>query len=526
MIKEDKVLITGHSRNLKHFLSLNYFIKVGEKIWINPYHLSKGSPSIVTCICSNCNKEVKNLFKEYYLYTNGLKDKYYCNSCKYIKSEKTSYEKYGVSNPMKNNEVKEKLKQTILNKYGVDHFSKTPNYKKTFKKTCISKWGTTNPFSNQEVKNKIKNTNLERLGVNYPMQNKDVVLKSEQTCIDNWGKKRYSETDNYKNIIDNKTKKRFSINLGNEYNIVEYINNIFTIDHKKCNTQFTTHKGLIYTRYRTNKIICTNCNPIGLVNSSLEIEVRNFLDDYNVEYVTNTKSLLNGTELDIFIPSYNVALEINGVYWHSELFKDKFYHTRKTLTCLDKGIDLIHIWEDDWLYKKDIIKSIILNRLNMTPNKIWARNCKISLIDTKNAKEFLNKNHIQGYSLSSIKIGLLYNNELVSLMTFKQKNINTKKEYELTKFCNKINYNVIGGASKLFNHFTKNNNLDTIISHVDISQFLGSIYKILGFKKLSLSKPNYYWVIDGIRENKLIYKEEKEYYKIYSTGQEKYIYTK
>lgn len=545
MIKEKEVLIKGHPRNLKHFLGLGYSIKVGEEISVKPEHLLKGSGTILTCICTNCSKERKNAFKDYYLYTNGCSSIYYCNSCKYIKSEQTSIKKYGVSNPMKDIGVQEVLKKSMMDRYGVDHFSKTKKFKKQFQETCIDKWGVANPFMDNDIKEKIKNTNMERLGVYYPMQSEEVVNKSNTTCNEKWGKDKYSETEQHKENFYRLTKKRYIEMLPSEYEVIDYSNEKFSIKHKKCGNIFTTHKGLVYTRHRTNKIICTECNPLNPKESSIEIEVRFFLDENNIEYITNSRTLLDGQEIDIFIPKYNLALEINGLYWHSEVYRDNFYHRNKTLKCIEKGIELIHIWEDDWVNKKEIVKSILSNRIKIISERIFARNCTIDLIGSSEARTFLDKNHIQGYSSSSLKIGLKYNNKLVSLMTFGWRHTNGKKEYELIRYCNKINTQIVGGASKLFNFFSMNNSYDQIISYADISIFNGGLYKKLGFEKTNLSKPNYYWVVKNTRRHRFNYTKKKlvssgydvnkteveimhelGYYRIFSTGQEKWIFQK
>ena len=162
------------------------------------------------------------------------------------------------------------------------------------------------------------------------------------------------------------------------------------------------------------------------------------------------------------------------MWWHNELNKDKNYHLSKTEECEKQGIQLIHIWEDDWLYKKDIVKSIILNKLNK--NKIiYARKCKIKEIKNDLYRKFLDDNHIQGYINSKIKIGLFYDDELVSLMTFGNRRVAMGKkstnddEYELLRFCNKLNTNIIGGASKLFKYFIDTYKPEEITTYADRS---------------------------------------------------------
>jgi hypothetical protein len=170
----------------------------------------------------------------------------------------------------------------------------------------------------------------------------------------------------------------------------------------------------------------------------------------------------------------------------------------------------MHIWEDEWVYKKDIIKSIISNRLCNIENKIYARKCIIKEVeDTKLVRKFLDENHIQGYTQSSIKLGLYYNDELVSLMTFGYRHTNRKKEFELIRFCNKLNTNVIGASSRLFKHLLNNYNYIEILSYSDFRLFDGKMYETLGFEKIYLTKPDYFWSKNLERHHRFTFNKQK-----------------
>jgi hypothetical protein len=220
-------------------------------------------------------------------------------------------------------------------------------------------------------------------------------------------------------------------------------------------------------------------------------------------------------EIDVYIPELKLGFEFNGLYWHSEIYKEKNYHLDKTKLCNDQGISLFHIWEDDWLYKQDIVKSMILNKLGKTLNKIFARKCIIKIVDdNKLVKDFLETNHIQGFVGSKIKIGLFYNDELVSLMTFGnlRKSLGQKSQegsYELLRFCNKLNTTVVGGASKLFKYFLNNYDVKQVTSYSDLSRSNGNMYKQLGFTLQHNSDPNYYYIIDGIRKHRFNFRKDK-----------------
>lgn len=234
--------------------------------------------------------------------------------------------------------------------------------------------------------------------------------------------------------------------------------------------------------------------------------IKSLLPGY--EIIRNSKNIIDGLELDIYIPGLGIAFEYDGLFWHSEAMKDdRYYHVSKTDKCLSKGIQLIHIFEDEWLCKNDICKSRIQNILNKTSNRIYARKCHIVIIDSKTEREFLNENHIQGYVSSKICYGLYYNNELVSIMSFSslRKNLGNKYcegKYELLRFCNKLNMSVTGGASKLLNHFIKEFNPIEIISYADRRWSNGKLYKSIGFSEDHKSSPNYFYIIKNKRINR------------------------
>lgn len=253
---------------------------------------------------------------------------------------------------------------------------------------------------------------------------------------------------------------------------------------------------------------CANSN-----NSKLENELFEFVSSY-VYCEKSNRKLLKGKEIDIYIPELKLAIEFNGLYWHSDIFKNKKSHLNKTINCEELGVRLIHVFEDEWVNKKEIVKSRILNLIGKTPNKIYARKCKIKELTTKECRSFFEQNHIQGNVNSKIRYGLFYENELVSAMTFGglRKNLgqNSKIGYfELLRFCNKLNVTVVGGASKLIKWFLKNNNVKELISYADRRWSNGNLYIQLGFDFINNSYPNYFYVKKGylIRHNRFNFRK-------------------
>jgi hypothetical protein len=450
------------------------------------------------------------------------------NSLKNISAKKNSLEKWGVDNPSKSelirnkiieskksldyNSINEKAKLTNLDKWGVDNPSKSNSIKEKKKEIFLQKWGVDNPFKSNEIKNKIKDKMFEKYGVEHPLKSNIIKNNTKQKNLEKWGVDNFTKTKIYKELIFEKYRKGdIKTNLNTNENYVSYKG--LGIHILKCDNNqehnYETNSHLYHSRKKHNNKQCTICFPVNEVSSFMEKELYEFVTSIYKEEII--QSYRDGLEIDIYIPKLKIGFEFNGLYWHSELFKDKNYHLDKSNFFKEKGIKIVHIWEDDWIYRTNIIKSQIKNWLGLSEYKIWARKCiikEVSNIDEY--RNFLNNNHIQGYISASVKLGLYYNEVLVSLMTFdhfegRKKMLNN--EWNLSRFCNKLNTNVIGGASKLLNYFIKVYNPTRIVSFADKSWSDGELYHKLGFYVKSISYPNYSYLIDKKRSNKQKWKK-------------------
>ena len=348
---------------------------------------------------------------------------------------------------------------------------------------------------------------------------------------------------NSKRNISEITNKLQAIN--SDISCVEYTgrHSISTVRCNICGLTWDTIVGNVFQHKYGH--ICKSCHPT-VVGSS--IEEKNLLDFIRINYdgwiIENDTKNLEGQELDIVLPDLGLAFEYNGVYWHSEKFKDKNYHLNKTNTLKENiGYKLIHINSDEWKNKQNIVKSRILSLLGKT-NRIFARKCVVKEILFP--RDFLNENHIQGCgSPCSINLGLFFNNELVATMTFSKPRFTNDYDYELVRYCSKLNFTIIGGASKLFTYFN-NNFIGSIVSYSDKRWSVGELYKKLGFEYSHTSEPNYryYKGITSLsryqcQKHKLkdllpdIYSDNKTeseimleagYYKVYDCGNDVWVY--
>jgi len=479
------------------------------------------------CISSDPN--IKNLKTQKSIDKYGTKTP---AESKIIKDKivKTNLEKYGFNSAMCLKETQDKSKQTLLNNYGIDNPSKSnillEKRIKSFKENI------------DVYKENYKNTSMTKYGVEHPWMDKNIHNKSVISSFD------------IKNEI---TEKLIKEKLKN-HNLYELIKIDYTAFKKnifiKCPSEhiFEINRENLYQRNLNGSELCTVCNPVCRAVSGLEKNLLSFIKmNYNGEIVENSRKIIKPFEIDIYIPEFKLAIEFNGLYWHSILNKEKNYHLNKFNMCDEQGIKLITIWEDDWILKRDICESFILNQLGKS-NKIYARKCTIREIDYKTSQLFLNNNHFQGDCKSSVRIGLFYDNKLVSLMTFSKLRLalggkHKDGYFELLRFCNLCNYSVIGGASKIFKYFLNKYNPIQVESFSDNLISIGALYEKLGFKYKHTSEPGYWYVIDNKREHRFNWRKSKlkklgadtnkteweimldwGFYRIYNGGNRKWIY--
>ena len=537
-------LTSGITRKLKN----NEIIFNSFKEMLN---ISSDDPAeiIYNIVNPNCNKvcEVCGKPTSFDKFYNGYK-KTCCRECSnkltVSKGSKTKEERYGsatYNNPEKNKETLirnhgisnyrniEKAKQTKLERHGNSNFN---NISKR-KETCLSKYGEENPMKNASVKETLRQNNLKKYGVEWSSQ-----IKSARD------KQRFNKTERFlKSVFDEGI---FGEDIEVLFTPEDYTSNGRNFDYmfrcKKCGEEFTWNLSKTSARP-----CCKVCNPSEVSPfSKEELELFDFLKSiYNGPIYHNDRKLIAPLEVDFYLPEKNVAIEYNGLYWHSELWKDKTYHLSKTKMCEAKGIRLIHIFEDEWIEKRALIESIIRASLGIFDRSIGARKCVVREVSKEDSKVFLNENHLQGYVYAKYNYGLYYKEELISLLTFNSPRYSKDYDYELLRFVNKKGCNVIGGFSKLLKAF-RNEHSGSILTYSDRRLFSGNVYRNNGFSELIPTNPDYWYVSFkeykgresrlGFQKNKLLKRfgeclsnlTEKEiansngYYQIYGCGNWKF----
>lgn len=231
--------------------------------------------------------------------------------------------------------------------------------------------------------------------------------------------------------------------------------------------------------------------------SAIERHMLEFIKslDPDLEVLTNSRdSIGDRIELDLFIPSKNLAIEFDGLYWHSEYptKSDKSRHSKKQIACESKGITLLRFVDVDETAdskKLEIVKSIIKSKIGKS-SRIHARKCSIISVNSTRGKSFFEDNHISGNRGASVYIGLEYEGELVMCMSFGRPLMNRNYEWEIIRMASKIGITVVGGSSKIFNHFLKHHT-GSVMSYANLRFGNGQVYEKLGMMKIGKTEPGY-----------------------------------
>jgi hypothetical protein len=417
---------------------------------------------------------------------------------------------YNKLNGIKHDNNKPKAEKTKLDRYGDKNWN---NREKAFE-TMIEKYGAKTSGESKLIFDKMKATNLVKYNVEYITELPAIQNKIKTTLQDRYGVSS-SWLINNDSVKKNNTKKiNFEKKYSENYDIfVKEDSDILISNYCDIHKTFSIDKLNFYSRKRKQISLCTECYPI---NDSSSIIQQMLYDFFSKKF--NLKSnikLLGNKEIDVYFCDYNIGLEVNGEYYHSTLFKEKDYHYKKMIESKSLGIKLLFFWESDLKNKFDIITSIIRSKLNSHEEIIYARKCLVKEVDYNTSLDFLNRNHLQGNSVSKYRYGLYYNDELVSIITFGnlRLNLNTKPKkdsYELLRFCNKLNTKVIGGASKLLRYFEKQINPKEIITYANCEISDGELYQKIGFEEVKQKVYlNYFWYKNGTKYNRFNFTKQK-----------------
>lgn len=418
------------------------------------------------------------------------------------KIRRTNIEKYGNACPANNKDIRDRIDAHNIEKYGVKSYSSTQECKDKVKATNLKNLGVDNPFKSDECKAKARSTMIEKYGVDHPLRSQEIREKIEARHIEKYG-------ENYRQIIwgnrgnigqSRRSYNEFILNSSKVkplFSLDEFIekrkNNEVDLrfECKKCHHEFISDWNDGMTKS------CPYCMNSG--SSNEEQEIYSYLLEMlpNDEIHHNDRTVLDHLELDFYIPSKQLAIEFDGLFWHNDDIQLNYrYHLNKTEQCESNGIQLVHIFENEWQHKQSIVKSRIKNLLGMHDTTIFARKCSVVKLANDDAKTFLAENHIQGSINASLHYGLMHNGVIVAAMSFGKSRFSKKYEWEMLRFCTKLGHHIPGGASRLLKHFEGEAKPRSLVSYADRRWSAGHMYKQLGFTLDHASAPDYWYFND------------------------------
>lgn len=226
--------------------------------------------------------------------------------------------------------------------------------------------------------------------------------------------------------------------------------------------------------------------------SSEQLKVSKFISSLNIAHTLNDRNVIKPFEIDILIDK-KLAIEIDGIYWHSIRLDARAHLSKKTKMCNEAKLPLLQFWDTDVNDKWHIVQSMIKNKLGMC-SVIYGRKCVVKEIPGKVCDDFMSQNHLSGHRRASTNIGLYHGDDLVSAMSFSRHN---KYGWEVMRLASLCGYNVVGGASKLFKYFIRTRHPDTVMTYANRRTSVGDIYYKLGFKLDATIRPGYSYFKNG-----------------------------
>lgn len=375
-------------------------------------------------------------------------------------------------------------RDTVNTRYGGTHYSRNPETQRRLGDTMEVKYGVRHALQSPELFERSRATKLARYGdanYNNPAGRADTKLRRYgSTGYNNFRRRResvYTKVSSWSHV-------RPMFGMDELKDIGVYAT--YDFECVSCGGRVTASLANGYVPHCRH---CTAGEPgVG------EAEIAEYVRSLNAgNVVLNDQSVLPGAlEIDILLPAHMLAIEYNGLHWHSELSgKGHSYHLNKTRGCGVKGYRLIHVFEHQWVTKRSIVETMIRSAVGVN-SKVGARSCTVREIDFKTKSEFLIRYHLQGDCRSSVNLGLFRGEELLCVMCFMRSRYDKAYDQEMVRFASG-ELTVVGGFSKMLAYFVRKYSPKTVLAYADRAHSVGNVYRVNGFKLVGVTKPGFHY---------------------------------
>ena len=506
--------------------------KTIEKYGYDSNSLKKSSDKLCIVTCDYCQSIFE---RKYGKIIRGRKttEKDACNKkeCQTTKRKTVFKELYGVEHPSQSKKVQEKRKNTFIEKFGCENPFQNEQVKEKIRQTNKKRYGVSNPQQLKTIRKRSEETTMERYGVTYPIQSPGLKVKIYNTIEERYGVKHYGHLQrvNFEDIVSMSEKKNYKINFTEKC----YKNKTQPLSYTCLKHGIDFETSLV--ALRLNEHQCPKCQIFK--RSKAEIEISNLVESLSQGVELGNRKILNGKEIDVYVPKNNLAIEYHGLYHHCEIFKDRTYHYNKFIGCKADGILLVQVFEDEWRDKREICESIIRAKLGTIECRVPARKLKVIESDKLNENMFSSfflANHLQGNTKFEKAFGLVDDNEDILCAISLRKPFTKKKDkvVEVARLATKLNTSVQGGFSRLMKgvkEWAKTEGYSTVLTYSDCRYSHGESYSNYGFNFVGHTGIGYDYTDFKDRFNRFKFraqggKSEKEVaeeygiYKIYNAG--------
>jgi hypothetical protein len=450
----------------------------------------------------------------------------------------TNLARYGVDWAVSSDEIKHKQKQTNLSRYGSTSSLANCDVREKGRITMLKKYGVEHPLQDPRIKSQMMQTNILKYGVKYSCQRPEIREKVQNTNFSRYGKRSWRASDIGKKALEDlhmakrgftnpakdplviaKIKETMKMTYGVIHN--NYIGmDQSTIDILRNPELFASFvKGLTIHQaaeklnvhdssiYRLS--ILYKCRDLmNISDNSYELKIIQLLNELNITYERHNRTIISPQEIDIWLPDYNIAIEVGSLYWHGESTgRGKYYHYAKWKKCHDKGIQLFQWFDEDLFSNWEITKSRLSRSLQIPTSVVGGRKCEIGYCSVTEERQFLNKWHSKGFSHNRNHVLCArYHNEIIAIMTFHEKD----NHAYMDRWATNINYSFPGLFSKTTAHWIKSINFTGLISTWSDNRLgNGRVYEASGFDLTRTSPPGYWYFKDSGLEHRLKYQKHK-----------------
>lgn len=455
------------------------------------------------------------------------------------KANETMFEKYGTIHALQNEDSHNKFKDTMNERYGVDYALQNEELRGRFSESMLDKYGAQHALQNEDSKLKMRETNIERFGTEYASQNPDIQEKMNSTFMDKYGTHPLKTYEIYLKTSKSKgvtpvTREIYEMFSNKEAFSAFLDRTAIEFGEKPALFQLEKLTGYSTTGIYKRVVEFDLLDKIRFLSgeSQYEYEIMEFLDNYEIKNHHCYTKL--GPELDVYIEKYDIGIEFNGLYWHSEQFKKPKDHYKKFKHYNELGTRLLNIYEDEWKDedKQAILKSTILRMCDIEFTKnYFLKDLTLEIIEgpvNDNLIHFYDENDLEGYDPNTDIHIVLVNNEgvIIQAMSFTT-NDKIMNLYLIKRNCIRKYNDVIRGTNELLQSFIKTyyhgkSMLPHIAVNCDLDKNDGKEYEIFGFQLTQ--HRNQMWTVNGDYRTRIENMPSDDSIKIYGCGIVTYVY--